>query len=124
MSEMQTQHIAVEFCVIGGGIAGMFAAVSAARRGVRVCLVHDRPVLGGNASSEIRMWIRGAGSHHRGYHESGLIEELALANCRYNGGMHYPMWDAVLFDMLAREKTFCCCSTLPVWAQKNRMARF
>jgi glycine/D-amino acid oxidase-like deaminating enzyme len=41
-------------------MAGLCAAVAAARRGARVALVHDRPVLGGNASSEIRMWIRGA----------------------------------------------------------------
>lgn len=48
-----------ELCVIGGGLAGMCAAISAARRGTKVVLMHDRPVLGGNASSEIRMWIGG-----------------------------------------------------------------
>ena len=44
-----------DICVVGGGLAGMCAAISAARRGSRVVLVHDRPVLGGNCSSEIRM---------------------------------------------------------------------
>ena len=49
-----------DLCVIGGGLAGSFAALSAARHGAKVILVQDRPMLGGNASSEIRMWIRGA----------------------------------------------------------------
>lgn len=48
-----------DICVVGGGLAGMCAAISAARRGSRVVLVHDRPVLGGNCSSEIRMWPMG-----------------------------------------------------------------
>lgn len=41
-----------DITVIGGGLAGMCAAVGAARSGAHVLLVHDRPVLGGNASSE------------------------------------------------------------------------
>ncbi len=44
-----------DFVVVGGGIAGMCAAVTAARLGLKVALVHDRPVLGGNCSSEIRV---------------------------------------------------------------------
>lgn len=44
-----------DLCVVGGGMAGLIAAVSAARRGAKVVLMQDRPVLGGNASSEIRM---------------------------------------------------------------------
>ena len=50
--------IECDLCVIGGGLAGMCAAVSAAREGASVVLMHERPVLGGNASSEIRMWDR------------------------------------------------------------------
>ena len=56
----------VDLCVVGGGLAGMCAAIAAARRGARVALMHDRPVLGGNASSEIRMWLCGAhGANNR-----------------------------------------------------------
>jgi hypothetical protein len=98
------QTIHVDFCVIGGGVAGIFAAVSAARRGVKTCLVHDRPVLGGNASSEIRMWIRGASMRSPEYREGGLLEELALKNMYYNPMMDYPVWDALLYDMVSREK--------------------
>ncbi|MBO4837336.1 MAG: FAD-dependent oxidoreductase, partial [Clostridia bacterium] len=70
----------VDLCVIGGGIAGMFAAVSAARHGTKVALMQDRPVLGGNASGEIRMWISGAGTRVRDLQETGLLEELLLEN--------------------------------------------
>ena len=52
----------------------MCAAISAARRGSRVVLIHDRPVLGGNCSSEIRMWPMGAGGSNR--RETGIFEEL------------------------------------------------
>lgn len=48
-----------DFVVVGGGIAGMCAAASASRLGCRVALVNDRPVLGGNNSSEIRVHLGG-----------------------------------------------------------------
>lgn len=48
-----------DLVVVGGGVAGTSAAVSAARQGLRVALVQDRPVLGGNASSEVRVWPEG-----------------------------------------------------------------
>jgi hypothetical protein len=49
-----------DLVVVGGGIAGTAAALSAARNGLRVALVQDRPVLGGNGSSEVRVWPQGA----------------------------------------------------------------
>ena len=67
-------------CVVGGGISGMLAAISAAREGIKVVLMHERPVLGGNASSEIRMWICGA--HGENNRETGIIEEIAI-NSKY-----------------------------------------
>jgi hypothetical protein len=48
-----------DLVVVGGGIAGTAAAVSAARLGLTVALVQDRPVLGGNGSSEVRVWPEG-----------------------------------------------------------------
>lgn len=50
---------AYDFVVVGGGIAGMCAAVAAAREGLKVALVNDRPVLGGNNSAEIRVHLGG-----------------------------------------------------------------
>ncbi|MBQ8886059.1 MAG: FAD-dependent oxidoreductase [Clostridia bacterium] len=93
-----------ELAVVGGGMAGVCCAVTAARRGVKVCLINDRPVLGGNASSEIRMWIRGSSDHFPPYRESGILEEIALKNAKLNPNMNYPMWDAVLFDLVKAEK--------------------
>jgi hypothetical protein len=48
-----------DLAVVGGGIAGTSAALSAARLGLRVALLQDRPVLGGNNSSEVRVWLNG-----------------------------------------------------------------
>jgi len=52
-----------DLVVAGGGLAGTCCAITAARAGLKVVLVQDRPVLGGNASSEVRLWILGATSH-------------------------------------------------------------
>ncbi len=88
-----------DLCVIGGGLAGMCAAIAAARHGARVVLMQDRPVLGGNASSEIRMWICGA--HQENNRETGIIEELQLENLARNPAPSYAMWDAVLYTAVA-----------------------
>jgi hypothetical protein len=86
----------VDFCVVGGGMAGLIAAVSAARRGARTLIVQDRPVFGGNASSEIRMWICGArGADNK---ETGLLEEIMLANYARNPTLKYALWDTVLYE--------------------------
>lgn len=96
--------INTEFCVIGGGLAGVCAAISAARRGVKVVLMQDRPVLGGNASSEIRMWIRGASVSFPEYREGGILEELAMDNIYYNPQMNYSEWDGVLYNKVIAEE--------------------
>ena len=81
---MRTVRHNVEFCVVGGGMAGLCAAVAAARLGVKTVLMHDRPVLGGNASSEVRMWICGASAHGENLRETGIIEEIQLENLYRN----------------------------------------
>jgi len=48
-----------DFVVVGGGIAGTCASLAAARGGATVALIQDRPVLGGNNSSEVRVWLGG-----------------------------------------------------------------
>ncbi len=93
-----------DICVIGGGMSGICAAVSAARKGAKVALVHDRAVLGGNASEEVKMWIRGASSNFPFYRESGLIEEIALRNAYFNPTMSYGVWSGVLYDLVTAEK--------------------
>ena len=91
-----------DLCVVGGGLAGICTAVSAAREGVRVILMHERPMLGGNASSEIRMWISGA--HGINNRETGIIEEIALENLYRNPTKSYAVWDSILYDFVHREK--------------------
>ena len=76
-------------------MAGLIAALAAARHGARVALVHDRPVLGGNASSEIRMHICGA--HGRNNRETGILEEMLLENHYRNPQPNYSIWDSVLY---------------------------
>ncbi len=88
-----------DVCVVGGGMSGLCAAIASARHGARTILVHDRPVLGGNASSEIRMWICGA--HGRNTKETGILEEIQLENCHRNPGLIYSIWDNVLYEKAA-----------------------
>ncbi len=98
---LQTRKINADFCVVGGGMAGICAAIAAAREGAKTVLMHERPVLGGNASSEIRMWVCGAkGENNR---ETGIIEEIALENLYRNPTKNYFIWDTVLLDFVKRE---------------------
>lgn len=100
ISECRQQHT-VDICVVGGGLSGLIAAVSAARHGAKVLLMQDRPMLGGNASSEIRMWVRGAaGLENR---ETGIIQELELENIYRNPSMKYNLWDSVLYELAINE---------------------
>lgn len=101
-----------DLCVIGGGMAGICAAIAAARCGAKVVLMHERPVLGGNASSEIRMWMCGAGGENN--RETGIVEEIALENYYRNPTKNYYIWDTVLYDFVIREKNItlllnCTC---------------
>jgi len=85
--------------VVGGGITGVCAALAAARNGSATILVQDRPVLGGNSSSEIRMHILGAdysGVPH--WRETGIIEELRLENQVRNPQHSASMWDLILWE--------------------------
>ena len=115
-----------DLCVVGGGLAGMCAAIAAARHGVRVALMHDRPVLGGNASSEIRMWICGArGENNR---ETGIIEEIALENLYRNPLRNYSMWDTVLYDKVRHEDNValilnCSCTDLQMDGNRIRSVK-
>lgn len=109
---LNRKEIRADFCVVGGGIAGICAAIAAARNGAKVVLMHERPVLGGNASSEIRMWVSGA--HGENNRETGIIEEIALENYYRNPTKNYYIWDTVLYEFVMRESNItlllnCTC---------------
>lgn len=74
--------------VVGGGISGCAAALAAARLGQSVALIHDRPVLGGNASKEIGLMPRGT--------QGALLREFSERK---------PDGDLVALDLLRAEKT-------------------
>ncbi|MCE5270939.1 FAD-dependent oxidoreductase [bacterium] len=88
--------------VAGGGMSGVCAALAAARAGASVVLIQDRPVLGGNSSSEVRMHICGANTHGiPDSRETGSLEEMRLDNQVRNPQRSAAMWDLILW-----EKTF------------------
>lgn len=109
---LERKTLTADLCVVGGGMAGICAAIAAARGGASVVLMQERPVLGGNASSEIRMWVCGA--HGENNRETGIIEEIALENLRRNPTKNFYIWDTVLYDFVLREKNItlllnCAC---------------
>lgn len=84
-------------------MAGVCCAITAAREGLNVVLVQDRPVLGGNASSEVRLWVLGATAHmtnnNRWAREGGVVNEILVENLARN-----PEGNAVIFDTVILEK--------------------
>ena len=99
---MKTIKYQTDLCVVGGGMAGVCCAISAARHGIKVVLMQERPMLGGNASSENRMWVCGA--HGKNNRETGIIEEIMLENLYRNPTKNFYIWDSILSDFVHREK--------------------
>lgn len=118
---MQTRTLSVDFCVVGGGMAGLCAALAAARRGCRTALLQDRPVLGGNASSEIRMWICGA--HGENNHETGILEEILLENAYLNRVPNYSVWDSILYGKARFQENLTLLLNTYVDAAETRHGR-
>ena len=109
---VESRHLKVEnyqtdLAIIGGGMSGVCAAITAARQGIKVVLVQDRPVLGGNASSEVRLWILGATSHmgnnNRWSREGGVIDELLVENTYRNPEGNPVILDMILLDKVKQE---------------------
>ncbi|OGJ89792.1 MAG: hypothetical protein A2268_07365 [Candidatus Raymondbacteria bacterium RifOxyA12_full_50_37] len=97
---MNIQKHTADVCVIGGGMAGLCAAIAAARNGAVTVLMHDRPVLGGNASSEMRIHICGADRQGDiiNMRETGILEEIRLENLYRNPNRNFSIWDTVLYE--------------------------
>ncbi len=104
---LKTTTLTTDIAVIGGGLAGVCAAITAARAGRNVVLVQDRPVLGGNASSEVRLWILGATSHmgnnNRWAREGGIIDELLVENLYRNPEGNPLILDTILLEAVVNE---------------------
>jgi hypothetical protein len=97
-----------DLIVCGGGVAGVCCAITAARNGAKVAIVQDRPVFGGNASSEVRLWVLGATSHmgnnNRWAREGGVLNEILLENLYRNREGNSILFDLVLIDKVQAEK--------------------
>lgn len=104
---LRTVAMTCDLAVIGGGLSGACCAITAARTGLKVVLVQDRPVLGGNASSEVRLWILGATSHmgnnNRWAREGGVIDELLVENMHRNPEGNSLIFDTILLEWVTRE---------------------
>jgi hypothetical protein len=105
---MQSKHESYDVIVCGGGLAGVCAAIAAARGGARTCLVQDRPVLGGNSSSEVRVTPHGAAAFHAYARETGILSELLIEERAQNheqifeNGWTNSVWDMVQYDLVER----------------------
>ena len=114
---MNQQNLTADVVVVGGGLAGVCASLAAARHGANVVLVQDRSVLGGNASSEVRLHILGGddGGRLAGWREGGIIEEIRLEEAATNPQRSASMLDVILYDRIISEPritllldTACC----------------
>jgi hypothetical protein len=105
--QLKTVHVACDLAVIGGGMAGTCCAITAARAGLKVVLIQDRPVLGGNASSEVRLWILGATSHmgnnNRWAREGGVLDEILIENLHRNPEGNPIVVDTILIEKVLNE---------------------
>ncbi|MFE5775282.1 FAD-dependent oxidoreductase [Brachybacterium sp. NPDC056505] len=101
-----TETVTADIVVVGGGLAGICAAVGAARQGSRVALVQNRPVLGGNSSSEVRVWVCGATAHgvHMFARETGIMGELFVENQYRNPDGNPYYWDLLLLETVRAEQ--------------------
>ena len=106
MNGFKTVEKHYDVIVVGGGLTGLCAALAAARGGANTALVQDRPVLGGNASSEIRIHVCGASANMEKPElcEGGILHELMLKNKRVNTNYNFSTWDAVLFDTAKQQE--------------------
>lgn len=110
MAKTDFHRLSCDILVAGGGPAGVSCALAAARNGAKVILCQDRPVLGGNASSEVRMHIVGADNQGARSEplatearETGIIEEIRLDACVRNPQRSASMLDLILYEKCRAE---------------------
>lgn len=105
---LTTVPLEADLAIVGGGMAGACCAITAARDGLRVVLIQDRPVLGGNGSSEVRLWLLGAtahmGSNNRWAREGGVVNEIMMENLWRNPEGNALIFDTVLLEKVHEEK--------------------
>ncbi len=103
LAEAPTLKDGYDLVVVGGGYSGMGAALSAARMGCKVALVQDRPVLGGNGSSEVRVWSMGLIRRGK-YPRIGEIVEEFCDHAKKSPGTYEEFEDAKKEAVVRAEK--------------------
>lgn len=99
------KNMTYDVAVAGGGVSGVCAALASSRAGKRTVLIQNRPILGGNSSSEIRVWTRGAvGGGSLYAEEMGILGELKLENLHKNPEANPILWDEVLLDAVLAQQ--------------------
>ena len=93
ISELPITHGPYDLVVVGGGYAGTAASISAARMGLSVALIQNRPVLGGNGSSEVRVWAKGLIRRGK-YPRIGEIVEEFRDNAKKSPGTYEEFGDS------------------------------
>jgi hypothetical protein len=118
---MTLVDLACDVFVAGGGMAGVCAAISAARHGAKVVLAQDRSRLGGNSSSEVKMHIVGADCSGKrlGWREGGLIEELRLDDAVNNPHRSFELWDLLLYEKARSEPNLTLLLDAPLFAAET-----
>lgn len=107
-ADSETMHESFDVIVVGGGIAGFSAAVSAARNGAKTALVHERSMLGGNSSSEVKLYPENATAHQVWIKECGIFDEIHAEervrnHSPYREGTMNCLWDLTLYEWVLRE---------------------
>ena len=87
-----------ELVVVGGGVAGMCAAVVASRQGVKVALIQDRPMVGGNNSSEVRMHLSGTARSNYSKTLGDVLAEIDVPREVFTGGRPMHTKEAFIDD--------------------------
>ncbi len=111
-----------DLVVVGGGYGGLGSAISAARQGLKVALIQNRPVLGGNGSSEIRVWAQGLIRRGKYPHIGEMIEEFA-DRAKNSPGTYEEFGDAQKEAHVRKERNISLFLNEHVYAAESRDGR-
>jgi hypothetical protein len=111
-----------DLVVVGGGYGGMGSAISAARMGLKVALIQNRPVLGGNGSSEVRVWSMGYIRRGKYPHIGEMVEEFA-DKAKNSPGTYEEFGDAQKEAHVRAEKNISLFLNEHVYAAETKDSR-